>query len=155
MSSPFMYSLRVISGKKGQKRDEQSIPIYGFKSGMPDSSPWIKGDVTLEVLKNIALGADGARILTVCSENMYVYRALEEKEIDFFYLAIMDNRIKTAPTEPRKVVATISAKDMTGGKRSSIDGSQINMSFESNSGHLAMVPLDLHNSSDGLTFARV
>ncbi|MGI8468464.1 MAG: hypothetical protein ACR2N3_08425 [Pyrinomonadaceae bacterium] len=130
MSSPFLYRLRVMSSKKGQGRAENIIPIYAFKDGTARGSPFPLGEVDLNTMRIIALGADGARVLTVCAFSLNTYRALENKDVEFFELHIKDTRIKTASTEEGRTVATITRRDMIDGQKIPIDPSRIKMSCE-------------------------
>jgi len=102
MSSPFLYRLRV----EGKGVNQNVIPIYAFKSGFT-SAPFFQGDIDLFQMQAIALGADGARMLTVCTNGLYAIRALDGKDVSLFELHIKDTRIKTTPTEERRTVATI------------------------------------------------
>jgi hypothetical protein len=103
MGSPFLYRLRV----EGKGISQNLIPIYAFKPGDAQSQSFFLGDIDLPLMNMISLGADGARMLTVCTNSLYAYRALEGKDIDYFELHVKDTRIRTAPTEERRTVATI------------------------------------------------
>ena len=155
MGSPFIFRLRVVSSKKGGGRSEDVIPIFAIKSGYAQPADWYKGEISLEILRGIAAGADGERALTVCTIPIYARRNLEERSVEFFELHIKDTRIATAPTEERRTVATISCKDMDGGKMTPVDGSLIKMTSDAvNYGGLVAVPLDFHNYDGGPVFAR-
>src|SRR5687767_4631174 len=121
MGSPFLYRLRV----EGKGVNQNIIPVYAFKPGDVTGSPFHLGAVDLSLMQMITLGADGARTLTVCTNKAYGYRSLADKNIDYFELHIKDTRIKTAPTEERRSVATIPCRDMKGGKMVSIPANQI------------------------------
>jgi hypothetical protein len=151
MGSPFLYRLRINWTKNG-KHDQDVIPVYSMKAGASESL-WPGTLDRLDPIKLIADGADGARMLTICSDVIYAYRSLESRSIDYFELHIKDTRIKTAPTEERKTVATITCKDMNGGAKFSVNREVIKMSCEPLSNQLCGVTLDFHDYQGGPVFA--
>jgi hypothetical protein len=155
MGSPFLYRLRVVSSKGGKNRDQHVIPIYAFKPGDMQSSAFSVGGIDLPLMKMIAEGADGARTLTVCTNSIYAYRALEEKDVEFFDLHIKDTRISTLPTEERKTVATITCHDMHGGKKTPIPNHQIKMSCEPLSNELQVVTLSFWDFQGGPVYQKL
>jgi hypothetical protein len=151
MGSPFLYRLRV----EGKGVNQNIIPVYAFKPGDVKGSPFHLGAVDLSLMQMITLGADGARTLTVCTNKPYAYRSLADKKIDYFELHIKDTRIKTAPTEERRSVATITCRDMKGSNMVSIDANQIKMSCEPLSNELQVVTLHFWDYQGGPVFQRV
>lgn len=153
MSSPYLFRLKVLSGKKGASQEQNVIPIYALKAGDLQGSQWFKGEVNFQVLKMLAESADGARMLTVCTDYLYAYRALGNKEVSIFDLHIKDTRVRKSMMEEYRTVATILCKDMTGGELSPIDRSQIKMSCEPMSNRLMTVTLSFFDFNGGPTFA--
>ncbi len=151
MGSPFLYRLRV----EGKGIGQNLIPVYAFKPGDRMTSPFHTGSVDLPLMQMIALGADGARMLTVCTNQLYAYRSLADKSIDYFELHVKDTRLRTSPTEERRSVATITCKDMKGSKMSPITTSQIKMSCEPLSNELQIVTLSFWSYQGGPVFQRV
>ncbi len=151
MGSPFLYRLRV----EGKGIGQNLIPIFAFKPGDTTTSPFHLGNVDLSMMQMIALGADGARMLTVCTNQIYAYRSLADKNVDYFELHIKDTRFRTRPTEDRRTVATITCRDMKGSKMSPISNSQIKMSCEPLSNELQVVTLSFWAYQDGPVFKRV
>jgi hypothetical protein len=154
MSSPFLYRLRVL-WSRNNARGQEIIPVYAFKSGGNDSQ-FIREVNNLETLNMIADGANGARILTVCTFHLYAYRALENRDVERFELSIKDTRIATSPTTERPTVATITSRDMKGGQITPFDASGLQMSCESGAvtNILSLVSLSFFDSDDGPVFTR-
>lgn len=148
MGSPFLYRLRI----EGRGIQQNLIPIYAFKPGDMSSSKFEQGNIDLALMKMIALGADGARMMTVCTNQMYAYRSLANKNVEYFELHIKDTRIKTAPTEERRTVATVTCRDMHGSKMAPILNTQIRMSCEPLSNELQIVTLSFWGYSGGPVF---
>lgn len=153
MGSPYLYRLRVVSGKKGQSAEQNVIPVYALKAGSLEDSQWYTGTMNLDVLKMITEGSDGARMMTVCTDFLYAYRALENKEVNLFDFHIKDTRVKKSPMEEYRTVATIWCNDMTGGERASISRNQIKMSCEPLSNSLVAVTLAFFDYDGGPKFA--
>jgi hypothetical protein len=151
MGSSFLYRLRV----EGKGINQNLIPIYAFKPGDVKGSPFHSGAVDLSLMEMITLGADGARMLTVCTNKAYAYRSLADKNVDYFELHIKDTRIKTAPTEERRSVATITCRDMKGSHMVPVGANQIKMSCEPLSNELQIVTLSFWGYSGGPVFQRV
>ena len=151
MGSPYLYRLRVGWFRNG-KRAEDVIPVYSLKAG-GDDSLWPGAITRLDPIKVISDGADGARALSVCTDNIYAYRSLENRSVEFFELHVKDTRIATAPTEERKTVATITCRDMNSGGKFSVNREVIKMSCEPLSSQLCGVTLDFHDYQGGPVFA--
>lgn len=151
MSSPFLFRLRVAWSKNG-KATESVIPIYAFKPGF---SGWDRGDITMDTLRINTMGADGRRILTVSTMVPYAHRELINRSITYFELHVKDTRIRTAPTEERRTVATITCRDMQAGNMVSVSRDLIQMSCEPLAPEMVAVDLDFRNYSGGLVFAQV
>lgn len=153
MGSPYLFRLRVLSAKKGASQEQNIIPVYALKGGDLQGSQWYQGQMSLQILKMITEGADGARQMTVCSDHLYAYRALADKEVSFFELHIKDTRVKKSVMEEYRTVATISCKDMTGGEMTTLDRNQIKMSCEPLSNRLMAVTLSFFDFNGGPVFA--
>jgi hypothetical protein len=162
MSSAFIFRLNVSGKNAGNgKTFSEQIPIYSFKAGSA-VGPWPNGTNDLGTLEQITLGADGARVLSVSSADVYCYRALQDKEIYDFRLSVEDanfypkfdiNRPYIPQTRP--IRAMVHCRDMRGGSMVKVGADALKMSTEPiNAAHVFAVELSFFDSNGGPEFTR-
>lgn len=112
MSSPFFYTMSVTWSKNGASGNEQ-IPVYAFASGV---GAWETERVRqVSDVKRVIDMCNGAGMLTLCTFTLYAYRALLDRNIDYFDMIVRDSRDRqTPPTMARKGVAQIRGRDLEG-----------------------------------------
>ncbi|MGH9902032.1 MAG: hypothetical protein ACRD68_09500 [Pyrinomonadaceae bacterium] len=149
----YLYRARVDWRKNGQQ-GQNIIPVFGFKAGWKVDWDSDKAQ-TLGDLKKYADMADGTRVLTICTLSLYAHRALFGKEIDYFSLAVYDMSKYPPVGEERKMLATITCRDMNPlNPISSRALPKYTEGYTREATHYTNVPLSFHDYGGSLTFQR-
>ena len=145
MSSIYTYSARVrVRDGKNIAQSPVMIDVYAFDSGdkskSADAAQWQSESVKkLSDVKTIVDGANGNRILTICTLAGMAGTNLVKKSIDSFELYILKNK---------SIMATISCNNPRASAKNSIKNSN-----DPNFSYYVAVPLDLLGGDEVFTYS--